>query len=111
MKRKQPMKRLPYTPSSKIRAALRQLYLRSRERAAALKASGYCCERCGVKQSRAKGREVYVEVHHRAGILNWKKVFEFIRAELLVGPEKLEVLCKECHKEEHEEQAIKQEGE
>jgi hypothetical protein len=32
-------KKLPYTPRSKVRAALRQLWLRSRERAAALKAA------------------------------------------------------------------------
>jgi len=56
-------KRLPYTPNSKIKAAVRSLFLRSRERAEAKKRDGYACKRCGKKQSKAKGREVSVEVH------------------------------------------------
>ena len=43
-----------------------------------------------------------LEVHHKAGITNWQKIYEFIRAELLTEPEELEVLCTECHKKEHE---------
>ena len=58
-------KRLLITPNSKIKASLRQLFLRSRERAAAIKRDGYTCQVCGAKQSRAQGREVYVEVHHK----------------------------------------------
>ena len=90
-------KKLAYTPNSRIKSALRQLWLRSRERAAALKRDGYRCS-CGKKQSRAKGKEVYIEVHHQEGILNWSDVYEFLRAGLLCGPEKLIVLCQECHK-------------
>ena len=92
-------KRQPGTPRSKVRAALRLLSLRSRERAAALKREGYCCERCGVKQSKAKGKEVAVQVHHREGIGNWDKVIDLIYEELLCSPDKFEVLCKLCHKE------------
>jgi 5-methylcytosine-specific restriction endonuclease McrA len=99
MKRsKRTLTRLPYTPNSRIRAALRQLWLRSRERAAALRRDGYCCQVCGVKQSKAKGKEVSVQVHHRAGVCNWDVIFETIRTFLLCEPEKLETLCKECHK-------------
>ena len=91
------MKRLPYTPNSRIRSALRQLFLRSRERAAALKRDKYTCTKCKLKQSRAKGKEVYVEVHHEEGILNWDALFKAVRKYLLCDPSKLKVLCEECH--------------
>ena len=94
-------KRLPNTPRSKIRAAVRQLWLRSRERAAALKNAKYCCSRCGIKQSKAKGREQKIEVHHRAGIDNWERVIDIIATEILCTPADYEVLCPECHKAEH----------
>ena len=94
-------KKLPHTPNSRIKAALRQLFLRSRERAAALKRAGYCCEMCGVKQSTAKGKEVKVEVHHKSGIGLWGKLYEVMRAELL-NKDDMEVLCKACHKQKHE---------
>jgi predicted HNH restriction endonuclease len=93
-------KKLLSTPRSKVRAALRQLWLRSRERLAALKREGYSCEECGKKQSRAKGKEIYVEVHHLDGI-EWEKMIDYIFRHLLVDPAKLSVMCKECHKEEH----------
>jgi len=94
-------KRQPNTPRSQLRSALRRLFLRSRERAAALKAAGNCCEECGVKQSRAKGREVYVEVHHREHILNWDLLFDYIYRHLLCDPKELQVLCTDCHNKEH----------
>lgn len=93
-------KKLPYTPNSQIRAALRKLFLRSRERAAALKRDKYTCRCCGVKQSRAKGREVYVECHHKKGIANWEKLMAAVREYLLCHEDHLEVLCEKCHKEE-----------
>lgn len=96
-------KRLPNTPRSRIKAALRQLWMRSRERASALKREGYCCEKCGAKQSRAKGKEVYLEVHHRDGI-QWEEIMTYIYKFLLPSPEKLEVLCLDCHKIETDEQ-------
>ena len=96
-------KKLAYTPNSRITQAIRQLWLRSRERAAALKAAGYTCERCGVKQSTAKGKEQKVVVHHREGI-DWDGVREFIRERVLQAPERLECLCPTCHESEHKEQ-------
>jgi len=93
-------KRLPNTPRSKIKGAIRQLWLRSRERAAALKREGYKCERCGAKQSRIKGKEVYLEVHHKDGI-DWDGVVDIIAERILQTPENLEVTCKECHDKEH----------
>ncbi len=92
--------RKPITPRSQIRSALRQLWLRSRERAAALKRDGYTCveDGCGRKQSRAKGREVYVEVDHLDGI-SWELMIDYIQRHLLVPAEKLETVCKEHHAE------------
>ena len=94
-------KKLPTTPRSRVRAALRQCWLRSRERAACLKAAGHKCERCGVKASVAKGREQKLEVHHREGVLNWSEVLDAVYKYLLVAPEKMECLCPDCHSKEH----------
>ncbi len=90
-------KKLAHTPRSRVRSALRQLYLRSRERAAALKRDEYSCSVCRIKQSRAKGREVYVEVHHKTEI-RWEGIIDMIYEELLINPDGLETLCKSCHK-------------
>jgi len=94
-------KRLPGTPRSKVRAALRQLSLRSRERAAAMKRAGYRCQRCGIKQSKAKGKEVAVNAHHREGVGNWEIVINLIFRELLCDPSMWEILCVQCHDAEH----------
>ena len=95
------MKRSPNTPRGKIRAALRQLWLRCRERAQALKDAKYCCARCGIKQSKARGREVKVEVHHKRGI-DWEGVINIIIERILQTPADYEVLCEACHEKEHE---------
>lgn len=94
-------KKLPYTPNSQIRQALRRyIWMRSRERTAALKRTGYCCEDCGKKQSVAKGRKVVIEVHHLFGI-DWDGLFEDIRKRLLPDPKDLIPLCEECHAKRH----------
>jgi len=90
-------KRLEYTPNSKIRANLRQLFLRSRERGNAIKRDKYTCQCCGRKQSKAIGKEFKVQVHHKEGILNWDKLFLAVREYLLCNPDLLETLCEECH--------------
>lgn len=95
-------KRLPTTPRSRVRAALRQLWLRSRERAAAIKREGNTCEVCGKKGSVAKGREVKIEVHHNEGIVNWEHVIDEVFRHILCSPDDMTVICKECHKEVHE---------
>ena len=89
----------PNTTNTMIRSALRRLFLRSRERAAALKRDNYTCVCCGNKQSRRRGAEVFVEVHHKEGVLNWEKLFDAVREYLLCDKSKMETLCKECHKE------------
>jgi predicted HNH restriction endonuclease len=83
-----------------VRAAIRQLWLRSRERAAALKRDQYTCQRCGKKQSKAKGKEQAVEVHHQEGICNWEEVIDIIFKEILCDPVFLETVCPDCHKRE-----------
>jgi predicted HNH restriction endonuclease len=92
------------TPRSRVRSALRKLWLSSRERAAALKAAGYCCDACGVKQSKAKGQEQAVEVHHTAMIVAWEQIIDSIFQHILVHPAGLQVLCPDCHDEHHTEQ-------
>jgi hypothetical protein len=90
--------RKPNTPRSQVRNALRQLWLRSRERQSALKRDRYSCRICGSKQSRAKGREVFVEVDHLAGI-DWEELLDLVYDRLLVPPELLRTLCKAHHEE------------
>jgi hypothetical protein len=86
------------TPKSRVRAALRQLWLRSRERALALKLEHYTCEECNAKQSRAKGKRVDIEVHHIDGV-EWEYLINEVFRVLLVHPDRLQILCKSCHKE------------
>jgi 5-methylcytosine-specific restriction endonuclease McrA len=92
-------KRKPTTPRSQVKSALRQLWLRSRERQAALKRDHYTCQICNAKQSKAKGKVVKVEEHHLNGI-EWEKILDYIYRHLLVPPEELETRCIECHKKE-----------
>lgn len=91
-------KKLEYTPNSKIKAALRMLWLRSRERSEAIKRDKYTCQECGAKQSKKKGEEVKVEVHHIEGVCNWEEIYEVIRKNLLCSPDKQITMCSECHK-------------
>lgn len=94
-------KRSIYTTNTRIRSVLRRLFLSSRERAKALKESSYTCK-CGKKQSKAKGKEVKVEVHHDDMILNWDELIKAVRKHLLCDSKHLTVLCKDCHKKKHE---------
>ncbi len=90
-------KKLLTTPRSRVKNALRQLFLRSRERASAIRRDGYTCQRCGVKQSRKKGAEVFIECHHLGGIGDWQRVIDLVYEEILCSPDRLETLCKTCH--------------
>lgn len=94
-------KKLPTTPRSRARAAIRQLFLRSRERAACLKAAKNRCSKCGVKSSKKIGAEVKVHVHHKNGIKIWEEVLDLIFREILCAPELMTVLCVACHEELH----------
>jgi 5-methylcytosine-specific restriction endonuclease McrA len=79
---------------------LRMLWLRSKERATAIQRDKYTCQVCGRKQSKAKGKEFKVQVHHKEGIGNWGEVIEKVYEQILPDPEKLQTLCKECHDKE-----------
>ena len=103
-------KKKEYTPNSQIKSALRKLFLRSRERAARLKKDKYTCCSCGAKQSRAKGKEVYVNVHHLEGIENWQEIYNVIRKNLLCSPDKMQTLCVACHKKQEPTNKKKEEG-
>ena len=85
------------TPDSVIRGNLRRLFLHSKERNEALKRDKYTCQKCFVKQSKKKGFEQKVQVHHKIGILNWPELIEAVRKHLLCNSEDLETLCPECH--------------
>ena len=93
----------PITPRSIIKHALRALWLRSRERLAALKRDNYTCQACHRKQSKARGKEFSVEVHHCDGIDDWEGLVDAVYRRLLCDPSKLVTLCKECHEKEKEE--------
>jgi hypothetical protein len=95
------IKREPWESSNaQIVAGLRRIWLRSPERAFVLKAEHYTCEECNAKQSKAKGKEVSVQVHHLDGI-DWAYLIAEIRRVLLVHPDRLQVLCKPCHAKEN----------
>lgn len=96
------------TPRSKIKNALRLLSLRCRERQEASKRADYSCATCGAKQSKARGREVAIEVHHIDPVAegDWmNKIIDLIQEHLLPPPEKWMVLCATCHAAEHAEHA------
>jgi hypothetical protein len=79
------------------------VWMRSPERAAALKRDNYTCQTpgCNKKQSKAKGREIKVQVHHIEGIFDWKEVLDFILASGLFCDMKFLIThCEECHKKE-----------
>ena len=89
------------TPKSRIRSTLRQLFLRSRERASVIKRDKNTCQECGKKGSVAKGREIKIEVHHLTPI-EWENIFAYIYRHLLTEPKDMLCLCKDCHKKETE---------
>lgn len=91
------------TPRSQVRTALRgYIWLRSRERQAALKRDNYTCVDCGAKQSKAKGRVVKVEVDHLDGF-DTEQIIDYVFKHLLVDPSRLETVCKGCHAERTEQ--------
>ena len=96
-------KKQPHTPRSQIKSALRQLFLRSRERARVLKRDKNICQTCFKKGSVAKGKEVKVQVHHLHGVM-WNDMIDFIYKHLLVDPKHMICMCKECHEKEHKEE-------
>jgi len=85
------------TPRARIKGMLRQIFLKSNERAEALKRDNYTCVDCGKKQSVKKGFECKVQVHHKEGINVWDEIIDLIYKHLLCDVDKLETLCVDCH--------------
>lgn len=94
-------KRSPTTPRSRVKHALRQVWLRSRERYAAIKKADHTCAHCGRRGSAAKGNEVKITVHHTNGI-DWDGIVDLVFERILQTPEDYTVLCEECHLKHHE---------
>lgn len=104
-KRKRGAPRIPRTTRSQVWNVIRKLSLWSPEHAAALKASGHRCEVCGVKFSKALGKEVKGEVHHRTPIAETKMkalIIDLILTYVIPPYEQLQCLCKPCHELMHE---------
>lgn len=96
------------TPRGRVKNMLRLLSLRCRERSEAMKRADYSCGKCGAKQSKAAGREVRVEAHHMNPIAAedaMRRIIDMVFEYILVPPEQWEVLCVDCHQEEHEKEA------
>ena len=88
------MAKKPITPKSKIISILRKyIWLYSRERAERLKIDKRKCWGCGSTDK--------LNVHHISPV-DFDKIIAVIRRQLLVKPKKLMVLCKSCHKLEHD---------
>ena len=66
-----------------------------------MKDAAYTCSSCHRKQSKAKGKEFAVEVHHRHGI-DWDGLIDLVIIRLLPDPSELKVLCPECHDKIHD---------
>ena len=73
------------------------MWVRSYERASAMKRDKYSCTKCNIKQSKKKGSEVKINVHHKEGIEVWDEIINLIEEHLLCDPDKLETLCEGCH--------------
>ena len=89
---KKKSRKKPITPKSRIVSVLRRLWMFSRERNERLKIDKRTCWTC-------KGKE-HPEVHHIDPV-KMDRIIKVIREELLVGPEKLMTVCRECHRREH----------
>jgi 5-methylcytosine-specific restriction endonuclease McrA len=89
------------TPDGIIKSAMRLLFMRSREKGAAMRRDKNTCQQCGAKGSVAKGKEVKTECHHIIGTegrdINWQRIYEVIREELLCPPQEMITFCRPCH--------------
>ena len=90
------------TKKAVIVALLRRLFFWSRERASALKRDKHSCQVCGAR----KKYGAKIACHHISGRIDFDKIIGVIRDELLVPPEKMIVLCKDCHASLHKKETL-----
>jgi 5-methylcytosine-specific restriction endonuclease McrA len=76
---------------------LRQMFLKSCERNQCLQRDYYTCQLCKRKQTKKKGQELKVQVHHKQGIDAWNNIIDAIQEQLLCDPDELQTLCEDCH--------------
>ena len=103
------MKKKRKTDKLKLIQALRKVWLRSNVRADRLKQDSHTCQKCGKKKTVSDTKlenepDKYcktLNVHHIDGHINWELVCRSVFHHLLVEPNKLLTLCKECHNDEH----------
>jgi 5-methylcytosine-specific restriction endonuclease McrA len=101
IKPKKKSRKKPVTPRSKVRAALTMLFLRSRERSAAIKRDKNTCTVCGIKATKAGKDEtkwISMEVHHIEGAQK-DKIIDMIYEHLICNPDLLTTLCRSCHQQ------------
>ena len=90
------------TKKTVIVALLRKCFLWSRERATVLKRDKYTCQVCGAK----KKDGAKIACHHISGRIDFDKIIGVIRGELLVPPDNMITLCRDCHKASHDKKDI-----
>ena len=84
------------TTRSRIKGELRRLFVKSTERNEAIKRDCYTCQDCKRKQSKKKGQELSVQVHHLEPI-EWEELISLIQSVLLCDSSMLRTLCVDCH--------------
>lgn len=85
------------TTRNRIKGELRRLFVKSTERSEAMKRDKYTCQICNKKQSKKKGFECKVEVHH-INEIDWDIIIDILQEKLLCDASLLQVLCVDCHK-------------
>ena len=89
------------TPKSKIKSLLQRLFLWSRERGYVVKTGTALCQNCGSDQGRKKDMHV-----HHVKPTDWQRIYDIIYQELLVPPEEMVLICKNCHSELHKREYV-----
>ena len=98
-------KKKPPALKSRIRSALRRVWLYSPEYRDAKRYYNNTCAECGRKGTAAKGREVKTQLHHIGGMPELPGLIDEIIRVMYPPVEGYEVLCKECHKLLHKKEA------
>lgn len=85
----------------KLISALRMIWLRSQERGDAIRSTDRRCVSCGVRESKAKGKEAKITVHH-VKRPDWERIVRVIKEELFSDIQWLWPICPDCHDDLHD---------